>query len=283
MKLKGKVWNFIVYFLIVLIVFIDIFPPLWMLLTSIKRPIDAWARPPVLMSIPPTVENWFELFDPAAKWEGDRILNVMLPNSAITSLTATFITVFISFFAAYSISRFRFKGRKPIAFLIISTRMLPPIATVLPLYILISQIGLLDTIIALILVYTTLNIPLAVWMLKAFVDEIPKEIEEAAIVDGAGRLYILFAVILPLLAPGLVATSIFSFLLAWNDFAVAYFLVALRAKTLPLHSTTFVTELGIYWGPMGAFGTLFMAPAILFAFFTSKHLIKGLTLGAVKR
>jgi len=283
MRLRRRIWNAIIYFLITLVTFIAIFPPLWMFLTSIKKPIDTWARPPVLFSIPPTLENWFELFNPAAKWEGDRILTVMLPNSVITSLTSTFITIFISFFAAYSLSRFRFKGRKPIAFLILSTRMLPPIATVVPLYILMSQAGLLDTIIALILVYTTLNIPLAVWMLKAFMDEIPKDIEEAAQVDGASRMYTLFIIILPLLAPGLVATSIFSFLLAWNDFTLAFFLVGLKAKTLPLHSTAFVTELGISWGPMGAFGTIFFAPAIIFAFIASKYLIKGLTLGAVKR
>jgi multiple sugar transport system permease protein len=145
-----------------------------------------------------------------------------------------------------------------------------------------NQVGLRDTLIALILVYTTLNIPLAVWMLKAFVDEVPRAIEEAALIDGASRVYMLIKIVLPLVAPGLVATSIFSFLLAWNDFVIAFFLTGLRAKTLPLASTAFMTEMGIFWGPMGAFGTLVMAPAILFSFFASKYLIKGLTLGAVK-
>jgi multiple sugar transport system permease protein len=206
----------------------------------------------------------------------------MMPNSIIASLTSTFLTIVTSFFAAYSLSRFNFRGRKPIAFFIIATRMLPPIATVFPLYLLMNQVGLRDTLIALILVYTTLNIPLAVWMLKAFVDEVPRAIEEAALIDGASRVYMLIKIVLPLVAPGLVATSIFSFLLAWNDFVIAFFLTGLRAKTLPLASTAFMTEMGIFWGPMGAFGTLVMAPAILFSFFASKYLIKGLTLGAVK-
>ncbi|MEM3715415.1 MAG: carbohydrate ABC transporter permease [Thermoproteota archaeon] len=282
MKYKKYVKNTLIYTLIIIITFISVFPPIWMFLTSLKKPIETVARPPVLISIPPTLENWIELFNPAAKWEGDRILAVMLPNSIISALTSTFLTICASFLAAYSLSRFRFKGRKPIAFLIISTRMLPPIATVIPLYIMFGQLGLRDNIIGLILVYTTLNIPLATWMLKSFIDEVPKAIEEAALIDGASGLRILVQVILPLCAPGLVATSIFSFLLAWNDFAIAFFLVGIKAKTLPLQSTAFVTEVGIYWGPMGAFGTLMAAPAIIFALLASKYLIKGLTLGAVK-
>jgi|YelNatPaOPRAMG01_1025707.scaffolds.fasta_scaffold05271_9 multiple sugar transport system permease protein len=282
MRVLKKFWNYVIYFLIGLVALISVFPPLWMFLTSLKRPIETFARPPVLISIPPTLENWVELFNPAAKWEGDRILTVMIPNSVIASLTSTFLTICASFLAAYSMSRFKFKGRKSLAFLIISTRMLPPIATVIPLYIMFGQLGLRDNLLGLILVYTTLNIPLATWMLKSFIDEVPRAIDEAALVDGASRLHILFKIVLPLSAPGLVATSIFSFLLAWNDFAVAFFLVGLKAKTLPLQSTAFITEVGVYWGPMGAFGTLMAAPAIIFALFASKYLIKGLTLGAVK-
>jgi len=282
MRIRKRIWNFFICILITLVVFISIFPPLWMFLTSIKKPLDTMARPPVLLSIPPSLENWIELFNPEGRWEGGKILTVMMPNSIIASLTSTFLTIVTSFFAAYSLSRFNFRGRKPIAFFIIATRMLPPIATVFPLYLLMNQVGLRDTLIALILVYTTLNIPLAVWMLKAFVDEVPRAIEEAALIDGASRVYMLIKIVLPLVAPGLVATSIFSFLLAWNDFVIAFFLTGLRAKTLPLASTAFMTEMGIFWGPMGAFGTLVMAPAILFSFFASKYLIKGLTLGAVK-
>ncbi|MEM3384424.1 MAG: carbohydrate ABC transporter permease [Nitrososphaeria archaeon] len=282
MKRREKLKNFFIYFLIFVVVFISIFPPLWMFLTSIKKPLDTMAIPPVIISIPPSLENWYELFNPQGRWEGEKILKLMMPNSIIASLSSTFLTIFTSFFAAYSLSRFKFRGRKIIAFAIITTRMLPPIATVFPLYLLMSQIGLRDTLFALILVYTTLNIPLSVWMLKAFIDEVPVAIEEAAIIDGAPRIYMLIKIILPLIAPGLVATSIFSFLLSWNDFAIAFFLTGLRAKTLPLESTAFMTEMGIFWGPMGAFGSLVMAPAIIFSFFASKYLIKGLTLGAVK-
>jgi len=253
-----------------------------MFLNSLKTYTDVFANPPVLISTPPYVGNWINLFSPGTKWEGPEILGKYLPNSIIASVASVAITIPVSLLAAYAVSRFRFRGRKLVAIMILATRMLPPVATTIPLYIFFAGLNLLDTLIALVLVYSTLSVPLATWMFIAYLDEVPREIEEAAQVDGADLKSILLKVIIPLVVPGIAATSIFTFLLSWNDFAIAFFLTKVNAKTLPVHAPVFVTEVSIEWGVMSAFGTFYVIPALLFAIFFSRYLIKGLTLGAVK-
>lgn len=274
--------SFTKYLILVLWIGFTLFPIVWMLLTSFKTPLDIFANPPILISTPPYIENWIKLFSPGTKWEGPKILQTYLPNSLMASIAAVAIMIPTSILAAYALSRFRFKGRRAIAITILATRMLPPVATTIPLYIFFAGLGMLDTLIALILVYSALSTPLATWMLIAYLDEVPKEIEEAAQIDGANLKDILFRVVTPIIAPGIAATSIFTFLLAWNDFAVAFFLTKEAAKTLPVHAPVFVTEVTIEWGAMAAFGTFYIMPALVFSIFFSKYLIKGLTLGAVK-
>jgi len=270
------------YLILVLWIGFTLFPIVWMFLTSFKTPLDVFANPPVLISIPPCTKNWIKLFSPGTKWEGPRILHRYLPNSVIASTSSVAITIPTSILAAYAISRFRFKGRRIVAIMILATRMLPPVATTIPLYIFFAGLGMLDTLIALILVYSALSVPLATWMLIAYLDEVPREIEEAAQIDGASLKDTLFRVVIPIIAPGIAATSIFTFLLAWNDFAIAFFLTKEVAKTLPVHAPVFVTEVAIEWGAMSAFGTFYIIPALFFSVFFSRYLIKGLTLGAVK-
>jgi multiple sugar transport system permease protein len=146
----------------------------------------------------------------------------------------------------------------------------------------VSKLGMLDTKITLIIVYTGINIPFAIWMLKGFIDEIPETLEDAAMVDGCSKFTALIKVTLPLITPGIAAVGIFTFLLCWNDFQIAFFLSAKYAKTLPLHALTFITESGIYWGPMSAFGSLVIFPAILYAYYCQKYITRGLTMGAIK-
>jgi multiple sugar transport system permease protein len=203
-------------------------------------------------------------------------------NSTVVAVVTSIMTLTTSCLAAYSLSRFRFAGRKFLAFLIIATRMLPPIATTVPIFLLMNSLKLVDSHFALIASYTAINIPFAVWMLRGFMDEIPTDLEEAAMIDGCSRLQALVRVTLPLVAPGVAATAVFAFLLAWNDFALALILTNKEAKTLPLIVVSFITEEGILWGPMAAAATLILLPPVVFVVLAQRHLARGLTLGAVK-
>ncbi len=257
-----------------------IFPILWVVLTSIKPSIYTFAIPPQWI-FTPTLESYKQLFLSGFAALGvDMWLN--LQNSVIIAVVSTIITIIVSCYAAYGLSRFRFPGREAMALMIIATRMLPPVGTMIPFFLLINSLGLLDTKTALIMAYTALNIPFATWMLRGFFDEVPKELDEAAMVDGCNRNKMLWRILAPLIAPGMAATCVFSFLLSWNDFALALMLASRNSKTLPLIVTSFITDEGIFWGPMSAAATVVLVPPIVLMLFSQRHLAKGLTMGAVK-
>jgi multiple sugar transport system permease protein len=270
----------VIYIVLMVGALIQSFPIFWTFLTSIKPPSYTFALPPVLF-FKPTLESYDSLL-----FSGQHAMafdmGQLARNSLIVATGSTAITISAAILGAYAISRFKFTGRKFIAFLIIATRMLPPIATAVPIYLLINDFGMTDTHIALITAYTAINIPFAVWMLRGFMDEIPIDLEDAAMIDGCSRLGALFRIVFPLMAPGLAATAVFSFLLSWNDFALALILTNSNAKTLPLIVMSFITEEGILWGPMSAAATLILLPPVLFVIFAQRHLAKGLTMGAVK-
>lgn len=276
---KRRLRSTIIYTVLIIGALVNVFPLFWTFLTSIKPPIQTFALPPVVL-FTPTFESYEMLFTGQHALAFD--MRLLARNSVIIALTSTLLTISTSCLAAYSLSRFYFRGRKLIGFAIISTRMLPPIATVVPLFLLMNRLDLLDTHIALIMSYTAINIPFAVLMLRGFMDEVPIDLEDAAMVDGSSRIRALFQIVFPLILPGLAATSVFAFLLAWNDFALALILTSREAKTLPLIVTSFITEEGILWGPMSAASTLILLPPVLFVIFAQRHLAKGLTMGAVK-
>lgn len=270
----------VVYAVLISGAFLSVFPILWTFLTSIKPPALTFAIPPVLI-FTPTLESYDQvLFSGQHAMAFD--MGLLARNSLIVALVSTLLTIASSCPAAYSLSRFRFRGRKSIAFGIIATRMLPPIATVVPIFLLMNNLRLVDTPVALIMAYTAINIPFAVWMLRGFIDEIPIDLEDAAQVDGCDRIGALVRIVFPLIAPGLVATSVFAFLLSWNEFALALILSNRDAKTLPLVVMSFITEEGVLWGPMSAAATLILLPPVLFVIFAQRHIAKGLTMGAVK-
>jgi multiple sugar transport system permease protein len=278
---KKRIYITIRYVVLFAVVFISIFPPAWMLLTSFKKGFDTLAYPPKIV-FEPTLENWREFFSVTGGYEGHSTIKLYLPNSLVISILSTLFTLSVSILAAFSIARFNFPGRKIITFGILCTRMLAPMAMVIPLFLIVSKLGMLDTRTTLIVVYTGINIPFAIWMLKGFVDEIPETLEDAAMVDGCTKFGALIKVTLPLIAPGVAAVGIFAFLLCWNDFQLAFFLVSVHAKTLPLQSLAYLTETGIHWGAMSAFGTIILLPAIVFSYFCQKYITRGLTMGAVK-
>jgi multiple sugar transport system permease protein len=278
---REKAYLIMRYVVLFAVVFASVFPPVWMVLTSFKQGFDTMAYPPKIF-FEPTLETWRSFFSPTARHEGFYMLKLYLPNSLVISLMSTLATLVVSMLAAFSISRFNFPGRKVITFGVLCTRMLAPIAMVIPLFLMVNKLGMLDTRATLIVVYTGINIPFAIWMLKGFIDEIPETLEDAAMVDGCSKFAALFKVTLPLIAPGVAAVGIFTFLLCWNDFQLAFFLVSRQAKTLPLQSLVFLTESGIQWAPMSAYGTIVILPAVLFAYFCQKYITRGLTMGAVK-
>lgn len=257
-----------------------VFPILWMALTAFKPGREAFAIPPSLV-FRPSLRNFQELFGP--RFEGDKILSVFLPNSIVVAVATTIVVTVLALLAAYALARFDFRGKSALGFFIVASRMLPPIGSIVPLFFMIRSMGLLDTRLALILVYVSLHLPLAVWILWGFIQGIPKEIEECATIDGCSRMAALIRIVTPLTAPGLVASSIFTFIFSWNDFQIALFLTRASAKTLPLLALSFQTiEEGVVWGPMSAGGLLIMLPMVVFVVVAQKYLISGLVMGSVK-
>lgn len=280
MNLLNFIKKALIYGLLTAFLIFAVFPIVWVILTSIKEPADCFVIPPKWV-FKPTLESYRMLFiNGFASMGIDMWKN--FSNSLIIAVSSTLLTMFVSCSAAYGLSRFSFPGKKVIAVGIIGTRMLPPIATMIPFFLLIHSLNLLDTKLALIMAYTALNIPLTTWMLRGFFDEVPKELDEAAMVDGCSRKKILWGILVPLIMPGLVATSVFSFLLCWNEFSLALVLAIRNSKTLPLIVTSFITDEGIFWGPMSAAATIILLPPAFFVVLTHKKMGKGLTMGAVK-
>lgn len=265
----------IIFLLIVAVIFgVILFPPVVLFLTSIKTELDALSFPPKWI-FKPTLENYTEIFEfsPFARY---------LLNSFIVASLNTGVVLVLGSFAAYSLARFRFKGADDIAFWILSVRMMPPVAAIIPIYIIMRNLRLLDTPWSLVITYLTFNLPFAVWMMRSFFREIPREIEESALVDGCSIFRSFRSIALPLAAPGLAATGILTFIFSWNEFLFALILTGSKAVTLPVGITGYMKETGINWGYMTAGGALALVPVILFTILAQKHLVKGLTMGALK-
>lgn len=269
----------LILLVVLIVVGVFLFPVFWTILTSFKTYKDAISLPPRIF-FSPTLNNYKEVVTGATT--GIKI-SYQFFNSLIVALESLALTLVLAILAGYSLARFRFRGKKPIGFFILATRMLPPIGTVIPIFITMHNWNLLDTRLALVLSYSCLNVPLATWILKAFFQGVPRELEESARIDGCSRLSALGRITLPLAVPGIAATAVLSFILAWNDFTFALFLTSRNAQTLPIVVFSYQTELGIEWGAISAAGTVAMIPIILFTIFAQKHLIKGLTMGAVKQ
>ncbi len=268
--------NFFRYALITVLLIFTVFPVLWAMLASFKKPMDAISMTPLFI-FKPTLENYSDLFT-----KTDIPFLSYFMNSVIISLTSMFISILFACMAGYSLARIRPRGSKFLTVFILAVRMLPPIVIIVPLYIFYNSIGILDTLVGLIIPYTALNIPLATWMMHSFFKGLPKQLEEAAMIDGCGRIRTFLNVILPLTAPGIAATSIFCFILAWNDFLLALPLTSISAVPLPVIASSVRAEEGVLWGKLGAVITILVIPVFIFTLFVQKHIISGLVSGAVK-
>jgi multiple sugar transport system permease protein len=259
--------------LAVVLALLALAPFLWLLLMSFKTNAEIFRFPPRLL-FDATFANY------AALWTSE--FRNSFSNSLIVGIASTSVSLVIGVPAAYALSRWNSRGGATVTLWILASRMAPPIAFTIPFFLFYRWIGLLDTVTGLVLVYTSFNLPLVVWMMQPFFETVPVSLEEAALVDGARTRTIFMQIVLPMVAPGIAATAILCFLYAWNDFFFALILTRTNARTAPVAVVNFMNYEGWEWGKIAAGGSLVMAPVLIFSLAVRRYLVSGLTAGAVK-
>ena len=250
------------------------FPIVWMALSSLKSEVDVATYPP-LWIFTPSLHSYHQLFDEMSA------LDALINSSVIVGI-ATCLSMIAGTLAAYAMARFDIAGKNVLAFEVLSIRMLPPIVSVIPLFILAKQLGIFDTPLLLVAVYTLSGLPFVVWVMRVFIQEIPQSIEEAALIDGCSRYQAFWRITLPLLLPGLAATMVIVFMFAWNEFLIASILTSRDAKTLPIIAASAIKPKAISFGLASAAGVLMSLPVVILVLMMQRYLVRGLTLGAVK-
>jgi len=269
-----RIENIVVYLFLAVVYIVVLFPILWTFLTSIKNPTETFLIPPVWM-FKPTVENYLDAF-------GKKPFFFYMMNSAILTISATGLATLFGSLAGYSFARFRFFSKDFLFFGILSTRMVPVIAILIPLYVQFWNWGLLDSYLAMILVYTARTVGYATWQMHAFFQSIPKDLDESAMIDGCSRLGALIRVVLPLSLPGVISFVILNLIYLWNDFIVATILTGRNTKTVTVAIAGFITYLNIQWGSAAAASTIVMLPMMVLVISLQKYIVSGLLAGAVK-
>jgi len=252
-----------------------LFPLVWVLGLSLKTRLQVFATPPLFIWWP-TFENYVGVLSRAD------FLHAFV-NTLVVSSCAVLLSLCVGVPAAYAFARFPFTGRAFLFFSLLVMRMLPPIAVLVPMYVLFSKLGLTTTRFSVVLAYTTFSLPLVIWIMRGFFEDLPPELEESAWIDGASRYRAFWHIVLPLARPGLVAASILCLQLAWNDFLFAAVLTNNATQTLPVMMAAFnAGDSGVDWGGLTASGVLVILPVIIFSFIAQKHLVAGLSSGAIK-
>lgn len=265
-----------------------LFPVFWILMTAIKPPTDWNASPAIWMPSQPTLVNFKTLFDPDALKEYgvggvSQSATKAVFGSLLASITATTLSVLIGLFAAIGISRYGAEN-KSTPLVILSGRMFPPAAIAVPFVIIFSNIGLTDSYVGLIAIYVAATLPFSTWMLKSFVDDLPREIEEAAMIDGTSRMKAHLTVTIPLIRGGLFATTMFIFILNWSEFMFALVLSYSNVSTIPVQLAKYVTATaGTLYGVQAALAVLAMVPLVIVGYLIQGHLARGMTFGAIKQ
>lgn len=287
---------------------ITLLPLVWIIATGFKSSSDSIAYPPKVV-FEPTVEGYVNLFTTQTRmsskvateptdnfpWfekivreKGNTIVgpsrfSERFFNSVIIGFGSTFFAIVLGTIAAYAFSRFKVPLKDDLLFFILSTRMMPPIAIAIPIFLMFRHLGLNDTYAGMILLYTAVNLSLAVWLINGFIDEIPIEYEEAALIDGYTRFQAFYKVVLPQAATGIASTAIFCLIFAWNEYAFAVLLTSGNAQTAPPFIPTIIGVAGQDWPAVAAGATLFLLPVMIFTIFLRKHLLRGITFGAVRK
>ena len=260
--------------IIVLVILLCIFPFYWMVTTSLKTQVVALADPPVWL-FEPTFQNYAEvLFDDG--------VGKTLINSLIVAVCTTVLALVLGVPAAYALARFEFSGKKELWFWFITNRMVSPVVLALPFFLIVRLLGLLDTHIVLILIYLTFNLPIVIWICTDQFRSVPRDLDEAAVLEGASQFTIFRKICLPLAMPGVAVSAIFSFIFSWNELMFALVLTRTNAKTAPAMAVSFMEGYNLPYGKIMATSTLIVIPVIIFALIASKQLVRGLTMGAVK-
>ncbi len=251
------------------------FPVLWALMTSFKSERDVLAYPPVII-FTPTLAHYREVLLGASS---------ILPNlwsSVVVASSATVLTMLLALPAAYAIARLRYPGKRASGFYVLATQMLPPVGLVIPYYLALQKVGALDTYGGMVLIYLTFSLPFAIWLMVSYFEDIPYEMEEAALLDRAGRLRTLWHVILPQVRGGIAVTTVFVFLNAWNEFLFAVVLGGNKVRPVTVAMFNFISVEQTQWAKLAAGAMVAMAPVILIGLLAQRHIVKGLTVGAVK-
>jgi ABC-type glycerol-3-phosphate transport system permease component len=258
---------------------ITLFPILWMLLTSFKPPEISQALPPV-WDFAPTWQNYRDVL--TGNTYTSQVFGVLIIHTVIVTVASTLVGLVAAVPAAYALARLRFSGKRVAANWILTTIMFPPIVSVIPVFIFASRLGLTDTWPVLVIPYAAFSLPMMIWMLRSSIKQIPFEIEEAAMIDGASQADVLRYIVLPLLTPGIVSASLLAGMMAWNEFLFALTLTRSAVKTAPVGISEFTNMYGTQWGTLSAAATVTVAPILVITILLRRRVVEGLTFGAVK-
>ena len=271
---RSKISRALLYLLLLSMIIFYMYPLYFAVTTSLKTNADSLSYPPKFI-FKPTLDSYYRAFNDYNLWPA-------LKNSIIICFSNMFLSILIGVPAAFSLSRAKFAGKQVISFWILTSRMVPPIVMVIPFFVISRSAGIFDTHVLLILVYLTINLAFVVWMMRSFFDDIPRSLDEAALIDGCSPFSAFLRVILPLTAPGLVSTAILCLMFTWNEFMFALSLSEYRAATLPIVFSSFIGYSGANWAEMSATAVTTMVPILIAASLVQKHIVKGLTGGAIK-
>jgi multiple sugar transport system permease protein len=287
-KIQSLAGNLVLYVAVLIILIFTLFPIWWIVNISLKTREEALVVPPQII-FRPTLKNYQEVIfgvkreDNEGRWvPTTRDFMKQVQNSVIISFSATAIALLAGIPAAYALSKFRFKKKKQISFFILSTRFLPPIVVVIPLFVAFRELRLMDTKLGMIILYTFVSLSLVIWMMKGFFDEIPYELIESARVDGCGHFGAMLRIGVPVTMQGIAATSILVLINLWNEFLFAVLFTSKNARPVTMAVMGYVTVREVAWSNMAAAGILITIPVLVFTIITQKRLVQGLTAGAVK-
>lgn len=274
--LRSLVVKCILLTLLVILILWAVLPFLWMVSTAFKTTEETYTSPPLWIPHHPTIKNFLYIVKRGA-------FLTYFRNSVTVAVSTTVISIILSSLAGYSFSRFKFFGGHSLLLLFLITQMFPGALLIIPLFQIIKFLKLLNTLYALILSHITFSLPLCTWLMKGFFDQIPRELEEAAMIDGCSRISAMIYIIFPLAFPGIIAASIFSFIGSWDEFIFALtFTSSDEVRTLPIGLQRFIGSYEIYWNHLGAASVLTTIPVIILFLFIQKYMVKGLTAGSVK-
>lgn len=275
-KSVSKLWKILPYIVVIIGIIYVIVPFLWIISTSFKPKGDIFSNPVVYIPKSPTVQNFIDAWtkEPLGRW---------YVNTIIVSVGSTAIAIFLSMLAGYGFSRFPIKGKGILLTSILFSYMFPICLIILPYFVMMSALHLVNTYLGLIITYLSSSLPFAIWMLKGFFDSIPPEMDQAAMIDGCNRVSAFFRIIVPIAAPGISAATLYSFLVAWNNYFISLIMITKdNMLTLNVGLTKFIAETGVEWGPLNAVALLTSLPIIVAFLFFEKYMVAGMSAGAVK-